>query len=64
MAAALPAYGKALAVRQKLVDANPTVTEFRQALAANHNNPGFLLAQTGDPAGALTAYGKALASHR
>ena len=37
------AYRAALAIRQKLADDNPAVTEFRSRLAASHNNLGVLL---------------------
>ena len=60
-AEALVAYEKALAIRQKLADANPAVTEFQSDLAWSHNNIGTLLSQTGKPAEALAAYRKALA---
>ena len=55
------AYDKALAIRQKLVDDNPTVTMFQDELANGYNNLGSLLSRTGDAPGARAAYGKAIA---
>jgi tetratricopeptide (TPR) repeat protein len=52
---ALIAYRESLAIRQRLADANPTVTEFRRDLAYSHNNIGNLLSATGKPAEALKA---------
>ena len=54
-------YRKALAIRQKLADDNPAVTEFRSRLADSHNNLGVLLRETGKPAEAEAEYRKALA---
>ena len=62
-AEALKAYEAALAIRQKLADANPTVTGFQSDLADSHNNIGVLLAN-GKPAEALKAYEAALAIQR
>jgi hypothetical protein len=39
----------ALAIRQKLADDNPAVTEFRSQLALSHNNLGSVLARKGKP---------------
>jgi tetratricopeptide (TPR) repeat protein len=50
-----------LAIRQKLADANPTVTGFRSDLARSHNSIGVLLIQTGKPSDALGAFESALA---
>jgi serine/threonine-protein kinase len=58
---ALAAYQKSLAIRQKLADANPSVTEFQVAMSSSHNNIGDLLRDTGRPAEALEAHGEALA---
>jgi tetratricopeptide (TPR) repeat protein len=58
---ALTAHQKSLAIRQKLADANPSVTEFQVALSSSHNNIGHLLSDTGRPAEALEAHGQALA---
>ena len=58
---ALIAYRESLAIRQKLADANPAVTEFQSDLAASHNNIGILLSETGKPAEALKAYESARA---
>jgi serine/threonine-protein kinase len=60
-AEAVKEWQKALAIRQKLADANPAVAELQQALALTHYNIGFELAQTGKPAEALTGWRKALA---
>jgi serine/threonine-protein kinase len=42
-AEAMQEYQKALAIRQKLADANPAVTDFQSDLAASYNNLGALL---------------------
>jgi tetratricopeptide (TPR) repeat protein len=52
-AEALAAYQKAVTLRQKLAEANPTVPDFRRDLANSHNNIAAVLAQTGKPAEAL-----------
>ena len=57
-------YRKALAIRQKLADDNPAVTEFRNALADCHSNLGSILPQTGKPAAAESEHQKALAIRR
>ena len=49
-AEALATCGKALAIRQKLADANPGVTRFQLDLAMTHNNIGWMTSLTGDPA--------------
>ena len=54
-------YRKALAIRKKLADDNPAVTEFRNLTAFGHNNLGNLLRNTGNPWAADAEYGKALA---
>jgi tetratricopeptide (TPR) repeat protein len=54
-AEALAAYRKAVAIRQKLVDANPGVPDFRRDLAHSHNNIAAVLDQTGKRAEALAA---------
>jgi serine/threonine protein kinase len=59
--AALTAYERAVAIREKLADASPTVTTFQSDLAASHNNIGVLFSATGKPAEALAAHGKGLA---
>ena len=61
LAEALDAQGKALAIREKLADANPAATQFQTDLAGSHNNIAILLSQTGKPAEALVAYRQALA---
>jgi tetratricopeptide (TPR) repeat protein/tRNA A-37 threonylcarbamoyl transferase component Bud32 len=60
-AEALTAHRRALAIRQKLADANPSVTQFQAELAGAHNNIGIVLSQMGKPAEALAAYRHALA---
>ena len=55
---ALAAYERANAVQQKLVDANPTVTDFQRDLASSHQNLGNLLSLLGKPVEAVTAYEK------
>jgi tetratricopeptide (TPR) repeat protein/tRNA A-37 threonylcarbamoyl transferase component Bud32 len=52
---ALIAYQESLAVRQKLVDANPTDTNYLAELARSHNNIAALLGATGKPAEAFQA---------
>ena len=54
-------FRKALAIRQKLADDNPAVTDFRSRLADSHINLGILLSETGKPAEAEAEYRKALA---
>ncbi len=51
LAGARAACGKALAIQQKLADANPSVTAFQIELARSHYNIGIVLSQTGDPSG-------------
>jgi tetratricopeptide (TPR) repeat protein len=58
---ALVPHRKALAIRQKLADANPAVTQFPCDVAASHHNIGLSLRHTGKPEEALTEYRKALA---
>ena len=60
-AEALASYEAALAIRQKLADANPAVTEFQAHLAMSHTNIGILLKETGKPAEALASFKAALA---
>jgi tetratricopeptide (TPR) repeat protein len=60
-AAALEEYQKALAIRQKLADANPTVAEFQGAVAQSHQDIAMVLRQTGKLEEALTALRQALA---
>ena len=61
---ALIAQREALAIFQKLADANPTVTEFQRSLAISHNDTGNLLMATGQPAAALLAYESAFALYQ
>jgi serine/threonine protein kinase/tetratricopeptide (TPR) repeat protein len=60
-AEALASVEKALAIRQTLADANPSVTNFQRDLASSHHNIGSQLWLTGKPAEALASYEKALA---
>jgi tetratricopeptide (TPR) repeat protein len=57
----LRAFQEALAIQQKLADANPTVTGYDSDLALTHNNIGTVLGRTGKPQEALTEWRKALA---
>ena len=50
------AYSAALAIRRKLADANPAVTEIQSDLALIHINIAYLLKTTGKPAEALASY--------
>ena len=54
-------YRKALAIRQKLADDNPAITELHTQLARNHNGLGWLLGNTGKTSEAVTEHRKALA---
>jgi tetratricopeptide (TPR) repeat protein/tRNA A-37 threonylcarbamoyl transferase component Bud32 len=58
---ALQKFQQALAVQQKLADANPTVPGYQSELALSHNNIGTVLVRTGKPEEALTEWRKALA---
>jgi tetratricopeptide (TPR) repeat protein len=60
-AEALAACEKALAIRQKLADANPADAKFQRDLAWSHNNIGLVLSETGRPLEALKAHDTALA---
>jgi serine/threonine-protein kinase len=60
-AEALEEYQKALAIQQKLADANPAVTDFQRDLSSTHYSIGNLLTETGKPEEALVSYRKALA---
>ena len=60
-AEAMEADRKALAIRQKLADANPAITEFQSNMAQSHADMGWLLVMTGKPTEALVSYRKALA---
>jgi tetratricopeptide (TPR) repeat protein len=57
---ALESHRKALGIRQKLADANPTLASFQSELAWSHMNIGGIMMDTGKPAEALEAYQKAL----
>jgi serine/threonine protein kinase len=58
---ALQEFTKALFVQQKLVDGNPTVTEFQIALTRHHDSIGEMLYRTGKPAEAVQEYQRARA---
>jgi serine/threonine-protein kinase len=58
---ALAWHRKALAIYQKLADANPTVTQFQSNLAWSHNDIGSVLNNTGKLEEALASYRQALA---
>jgi tetratricopeptide (TPR) repeat protein len=60
----LKEHQKALAIRQKLLDANPAIPAFQSQLVGSHLNIGNLLRDTGQPAEALNEYQKALAIAR
>jgi tetratricopeptide (TPR) repeat protein len=57
----LTASRKALAIWQKLAEANPAVTEFQRGFASTHDSIAIVQAMTGKPEEAVTAWGKALA---
>jgi tetratricopeptide (TPR) repeat protein len=57
----LKEHQKALAIRQKLVDANPAIPAFQSQLVGTHLNLGNLLRETGQPVEALNEYQEALA---
>ncbi len=57
---AVIAYQESLAIRRRLADAQPFVTEFQRDLAASYNNMGVLLSETGKPSGALKSHQAAL----
>jgi tetratricopeptide (TPR) repeat protein len=50
---ALASYRQALAIQQKLADANPAVTQFQSDLAGSNNDIGVVLARTGKSEEAL-----------
>jgi tetratricopeptide (TPR) repeat protein len=58
---ALASCRQALAIRQKLADANPAVTQFQRELAGSHHNIGDVLYVTGKPEEALASDRQALA---
>jgi tetratricopeptide (TPR) repeat protein len=60
-AEALAAWERARAIRQKLVDDNPGVAEFRDALARILTNLGILLVETGRTVEARTSFERAVA---
>jgi tetratricopeptide (TPR) repeat protein len=58
---ALTEWRKALAIRQKLADANPADADFQRSLARSQGNIGGLLSLTGRPEEAMGSHLKALA---
>ena len=58
----LEAYGKALAINQSLVQAEPGNPRYRQQLAANYSSLATLLREMGDSAGALENARRAVAA--
>src|SRR5262249_53213382 len=58
-AEALQAHRKALAIRQKLADANPTVTDFQYRLADSYDSIGWSLLMMGKPVESAEACRKA-----
>jgi tetratricopeptide (TPR) repeat protein len=54
-------YESALAIRRKLAEDHPTVTEYQGDLAASHKDLGSLLSETGQTAEARAAHESALA---
>jgi serine/threonine-protein kinase len=59
-AEALASFERALAIRQKLADAHPDVTQFWSDLGTGYHNIGYLLETTGKPTEALNLYERAL----
>ena len=57
----MAAYEQALAIQQKLADANPSVTQYKSALASSYGDMGWLLLDAGNPARAMESQRKALA---
>ena len=57
-------YRKAMAIYQKLADADPSVTGFRAELANNHLDLGILLSETGRPAESEAEQRKAIALYQ
>ncbi len=53
-------FREAMAVRQKLANDDPTLTEIQSDLAQSHHNLGYLLSDTGQPAKAEAEYRKSL----
>ena len=62
-AAALEAYQAALAIRQKLVVADPNNTEFQRGLFDDYTRTGDAFARTGARQPALAAYPECVADH-
>ena len=63
-AEALESLRRGLAIRQKLVDDNPAVTDFRLYVADSHNGIGIVQSDRGKPVEAMESYGRALAIYR
>jgi eukaryotic-like serine/threonine-protein kinase len=59
-ALAMESSRRALAIEPKLADLNPTVTEFRSALALTHHRIGNLQSRTDKPAEGMESYRRAL----
>jgi tetratricopeptide (TPR) repeat protein len=57
---ALHEFQQALAIQQKLADANPAIPGFQSDLALSHNNIGTVMVRTGKLEAALTAWRQAL----
>jgi tetratricopeptide (TPR) repeat protein/tRNA A-37 threonylcarbamoyl transferase component Bud32 len=60
-ALALQAFQRALAIQEKLSDANPAIAGFQSDMALSLNNIGTVLVRTGKPEEALASWRKALA---
>jgi serine/threonine-protein kinase len=59
-AEALAAFKRAREIMQKLVDANPNVTDFQSELSDTHHYVGWALKETGKPAEAQAAFERAI----
>ena len=57
---ALAAFRQDLAIREKLADANPNVSDFQFELSRAHHHMGWALKQTGKPVEALAAFERAI----
>ena len=58
---ALVAYRESVAIRQKLADANPSVTRFQAELSKSYHYLGIVLGDTGNPVESMKAHESALA---
>jgi tetratricopeptide (TPR) repeat protein len=61
LAGVMASFEQALAIRQKLADANPNITEFQYQLARSHDLIGWVYRQNGKPIEALAAFERAIA---